>query len=64
MSMITIRCPRTSREIATGIETVADTFNTLPDIPAKVQCPECGEEHQWRKSQAWLASKTAIKGAA
>ncbi len=55
MCMITTRCPQTWREIATGIDTDADTFKKLPDVPAKLLCPACGEQHVWRKSEAWLA---------
>ena len=54
MSMIVTRCPRTSREIATGIYAEPDTFHLLPDVPSKIQCPVCGEDHLWRKSEAWL----------
>ena len=55
MSMITTRCPRTLRDIATGIETDPDSFKKLPDIPSTLTCPACGERHEWRPSQAWLA---------
>ena len=64
MSMIITRCPRTWREIATGIDTDPYSFKSLPDIPANVKCPACGNQHKWRKSEAWLASETELEGAA
>ena len=63
MSMITTRCPRTGREIPTGIETDPDSFEKIPDIPAKVRCPACGDEHEWRKSQAWLEPHDLVSAA-
>ena len=54
MGMIITRCPQTSHEIVTGIDTDPDTFHLLPDVPSKVHCPHCGEEHVWHKSEAWL----------
>jgi hypothetical protein len=61
--MITTRCPRTWREIPIGIDTDADTFKRLPDVPGKLICPECGEEHIWRKADAWLALDQPSLGA-
>jgi hypothetical protein len=55
MSMIMTRCPRTWREIAAGIDTDPTSYKNLPDLPSKLQCPACGDEHVWRKSQTWLA---------
>jgi hypothetical protein len=62
--MITTRCPRTWREIATGIDTDPDTFKKLPDVPSKLLCPFCGEVHVWSKAQAWLAPEPPRLGAA
>ena len=55
MSMITTSCPRTWRATATGIDTDPDSFNQLPDVQSRFQCPVCGDQHVWRPSQAWLA---------
>ncbi|MDP9137587.1 MAG: hypothetical protein M3N38_05355 [Pseudomonadota bacterium] len=64
MCMITTRCPRTWREIATGIDTDPDTFKNLPDVLARLSCPACGEEHFWRTSEAWLSLEPPRTGAA
>jgi hypothetical protein len=64
MSMIATRCPQTGRAIATGIETDRSTFEELPDIPGKFRCPACGSQHEWCKSEAWLADYRIITNAA
>jgi hypothetical protein len=64
MSMIVTRCPRTWREISTGIDTDPDSFRSIPDVPSPLRCPVCGVQHTWRKSQSWLAHEKDLKGAA
>jgi hypothetical protein len=54
MSVIMIRCPQTGREISTGIECEAETFNTIPFVVAQSNCPHCGCQHRWSKEDAWL----------
>jgi hypothetical protein len=55
MSTIMIKCPQTGEAVSTGIEVERDTFVALPDASAQMRCPACGEDHIWRKAQAWLA---------
>ncbi len=55
MSKIMIRCPATGGEIATGVETDAASFKSLPNSKARVVCPLCGETHSWVIRDAWLA---------
>jgi hypothetical protein len=52
MGMVTITCPSTGQEIATGIETDEETFSCLPDIETRTLCPACGAVHAWSKRQA------------
>jgi hypothetical protein len=54
MSMIMIRCPETDSEISTGIECEDDDFKKLPFVITQTNCPSCGREHSWSKSDAWL----------
>lgn len=54
MSMITIKCPNTGREISTGIETDLLSFSRLPDVPSRTWCPKCGFDHVWWKPAARL----------
>jgi len=50
-----IRCSKTGQPICTGIETDSESFEGLPDVPARARCPLCGFEHTWWKREAWLA---------
>ncbi len=54
MSDIMIKCPTTGREVSVGIDTDQISFSQLPNIPASMTCPECGEAHVWSKGEAWL----------
>jgi hypothetical protein len=44
---ITTVCPVTGKEIATGIETNAETFARIATITGRVWCPYCQVEHEW-----------------
>ena len=61
MALLTIECPRTGERISTGIDTDAETFDRLPDAVARVQCPCCGGEHPWRKTDASLTRTLATQ---
>ena len=54
VSVVMVRCPTTGRELSTGIEMVAATFEQLPDIRSKITCPICRLEHIWSTREAWL----------
>ena len=56
---VTITCPNTGREISTGIETDAITFENLPDVLNRTHCPVCGLEHLWWKREAHLDGSSA-----
>ena len=52
VSIVMVRCPNTGRELSTGIEMDAATFEKLPDIRSQMRCPACG--HDLR--EAWLGN--------
>ena len=54
MATIYTSCPNTGREISTGIEIDADSFARMPDVIARIDCPHCGERHNWSKHNAYL----------
>jgi hypothetical protein len=56
MSFVMVRCPNTGRELSTGIEIDAATFEKLPDIRSPMKCPACGLDHIWSTREAWLGS--------
>jgi hypothetical protein len=51
-----VRCPATGRELSTGIEMDAATFEQLPEIRARIRCPACGLDHTWSTGEAWLGN--------
>jgi hypothetical protein len=57
MSMIVIRCPHTGRDVSTGIEIDRTSFDLLPDILVRSNCPDCGMQHAWWKREAKLAGE-------
>jgi hypothetical protein len=54
MGVILVTCPNSGRDFSTGIQVEEDDFRNLPDPSIKSHCPHCGQEHQWRPSQARL----------
>jgi len=54
MGAVMIRCPRTGRAVSTAIETEPAVFSRLPEVAGRMQCPDCGQEHIWSASEAWL----------
>jgi hypothetical protein len=45
MSLLMIRCPRTGREVGTGIETDPDNLRKIPDDLFYTRCAHCGLGH-------------------
>ena len=60
MSSVMIRCPNTGEAVSTAIETEPAVFRKLPNIPSRMLCPACGEEHPWTVSAAWLSNEPRL----
>jgi hypothetical protein len=54
MGFVAIYCPRTGREVSTGVETDRDGFQRLRPVVVRMKCPACGSEHVWSKATARL----------
>ena len=52
--VVMVRCPATSRELSTGVEMDAATFERLPDIRSRIKCPVCYLDYDWSTRDAWL----------
>jgi len=59
MNRIFIKCPETGRLIFTGFAMDPQIFDTSPVEQNAIQCPVCGQEHQWQKSDAILEKEKA-----
>src|SRR5262244_1368903 len=53
MTSLIVRCPKTGRELSTGIET--DGIDRLPKVGTRMRCPLCGGEHFWTSKEVWFA---------
>ena len=55
MGPLTVFCPNSRRSIASGIETDWSTIVRLGRLTVRVVCPECGERHDLRVSDGYVA---------
>jgi hypothetical protein len=55
-TVVMVRCPTTGRELSTGVEMDAGTFERLPDIRSQIKCPVCNLDHTWSTREAWLGN--------
>ena len=55
-SIVMVRCLATGRELSTGVEMDAATFERLPDIRSRIKCPVCNLDHDWSTRDAWLGN--------
>jgi hypothetical protein len=54
MGVVMIKCPKTGREISTGITTDRVRFNSTPVFFASTYCPICRATHEWFAKDAWV----------
>jgi len=52
MGVITILCPRTGKQVSTGIEIDRDQFARMRETRFTMSCWLCGGEHVWSKRWA------------
>jgi hypothetical protein len=50
-----VRCPATSRLIATGETVEEPLWAEIPSKTGKVACPHCNKAHSWVKNDVILA---------
>jgi endogenous inhibitor of DNA gyrase (YacG/DUF329 family) len=48
-------CPTTGREVDSGVESEISTLLRIRDETVCALCPACGERHEWRVRDAFLA---------
>jgi hypothetical protein len=57
MGMVMIRCPRTGRDLATGIQSDREQFACTPVFFAETYCPICDSQHRWFARDAWVSDE-------
>jgi hypothetical protein len=60
MGAVMIHCPRTMREIPTGMEMDRIAFSSSPVFFARTYCPFCRCEHEWFAKDAWVCEEPAV----
>ena len=58
MGVVMIKCPKTGREISTGITADRVRFNSTPVFFASTYCPICRATHEWFAKDAWVYEPT------
>jgi hypothetical protein len=58
MADILYRCPKSGKEISTGLKTEWVMFETLPGISMPLACAACGKTHKWRPKDGWIANES------
>jgi hypothetical protein len=56
MHAVLIACPETNELVPTGFE--ADDVDELEPINAVIDCPACGQDHEWTPNEAVLTRYT------
>jgi endogenous inhibitor of DNA gyrase (YacG/DUF329 family) len=51
--VVMVRCPNADKAVSTGIHCDIKDFCGLTDH-LSLDCPECGQVHQWSVTDAWL----------
>jgi hypothetical protein len=64
MGFIAIYCPRTGREVSTGVESDREAFQKLRPVVTRMKCPACGSEHVWSKATARVVELPVAAAAA
>jgi hypothetical protein len=59
MGVVMIKCPKTGREISTGITADRVRFNATPVFFANTYCPICRTTHEWFAKDAWVCEPSA-----
>ncbi len=54
MGMIKIKCPKTGKDVPTGIAMDLQSFGSSTFTNNGVRCPHCGEMHIWSKADAFV----------
>jgi len=54
VATVMIKCPKTGKEISTGIAMDTESFKSATLTNNSVTCPHCKQTHVWSKKDAYL----------
>ena len=61
MGVLLIRCPKTGRQISTGIHVDEETLARVPQEYTQTHCPHCHSNHFWLPREATLVDAIPSK---
>jgi hypothetical protein len=64
MGVVMIRCPKTGRDIKTGIEADHESFGAMPVFFSRTYCSYCRVQHEWFAKEAWVCEPMSVVEAA
>jgi hypothetical protein len=59
MNPVLFRCPKTLREIESGIEINVSALRNVQPVSLRLVCPFCGEPHEWKLADGWIGEPRA-----
>jgi hypothetical protein len=59
MNPLLFRCPKTLREVATGIEVDLGTLRHVQPVTVRLMCPFCDNTHEWKLADGWIGEPRA-----
>jgi len=60
MGILMIKCPRTGREIPTGIRADREKFRRSAVFFARTFCSICQVNHEWFAREAWIHEPSSM----
>jgi hypothetical protein len=53
------RCPKTEREIDTGLDVDVGALRNVQPVTVRLLCPQCGNAHEWKLADGWIGEPRA-----
>jgi hypothetical protein len=54
MNPLLFQCPKTERQVMTGIEIDMATLRNVQPVTVRLRCPFCDHAHEWRLTDAMI----------
>jgi len=58
MNPLLFQCPKTLRELDTGIEVNINKLRSVQPVTVSLLCPFCGKSHKWKLADGWIGEPT------
>jgi hypothetical protein len=61
MNPLSFRCPKTGREVATGIEIDYPALRHVQPVTVRLVCPFCATRHDWKLADGLLGEPRELQ---